>query len=130
MKHTKEDLQHALDYISKLCPVGKTVYTTVHKVSSTGMSRTMSVFVVDEDDSIRNITSYVAMLTGNTYLRDKNHLRVGGCGMDMGFHVVYSLGRCLYPDGFKLPKDKKYGRNGDTSGYDKDGGYALNQQWL
>lgn len=25
---------------------------------------------------------------------------VGGCGMDMGFHLVYTLGRYLYPDGF------------------------------
>ena len=54
---------------------------------------------------------------------------VGGCGMDMGFNIVYSLSRRLWPKGFKLPKGKA-GRNGDTSGTDTDGGYALNQRWL
>lgn len=44
--------------------------------------------------------------------------------MDMTFEVVYELGHYLYPKGFKLSKGQ-YGRNGDTSGYDKDGGYAL-----
>ena len=27
-------------------------------------------------------------------------LRIGGCGFDAGFHVVYELGMMLYPDGF------------------------------
>ena len=54
-------------------------------------------------------------------------LVVGGCGMDMGFHVVYSLGRVLWPKGFKV---NGIGRNGDISGHDKDGGYRLVHQWL
>jgi len=38
-------------------------------------------------------------------------LRVGGCGMDMGFHIVYSLSLALY-------------------GSANDGGYTLSQEWL
>ena len=30
-------------------------------------------------------------------------LRVSGCGMDMGFHVVYNLGYVLWPDGTPEP---------------------------
>ncbi len=59
--------------------------------------------------------------------REQDALVVGGCGMDMGFHIVYNLGRVLFPDGFKV---EGRGRNGDTSGWDKDGGYALNHRWL
>ena len=47
--------------------------------------------------------------------------------MDMGFALVYELSRELYPKGFKVAG---VGRNGDTSGHDKDGGYALKQRWL
>ena len=34
-----------------------------------------------------------------TYNRKAEAIRVGGCGMDMGFHVVYNLSRALYRDG-------------------------------
>jgi hypothetical protein len=31
---------------------------------------------------------------------DRNGIRVGGCGMDMGFHLVYTLSRALFDDGY------------------------------
>jgi len=85
---------------------------------------------------------------------DKNGgVRVGGCGMDMGFYLVYEVSRKLFPDGFgelgKMPLGHEirpatkedaikaigkgatfWGRNGDTSGWDNDGGYAIKQRWL
>lgn len=54
-------------------------------------------------------------------------VKIGGCGMDMGFHIAYELGRVLFPEGFKVDG---VGRNGDTSGWDNDGGYALYQRWM
>ena len=51
-------------------------------------------------------------------------LRVSGCGMDMGFHVVYNLGYALWPDGTPEPHGT---RNGAP---DSDGGYALKHRWL
>jgi len=44
--------------------------------------------------------------------------------IDMGFHVVYNLGRTLWPEGTPEPHGT---RNGEP---DRDGGYALNHQWL
>ena len=82
---------------------------------------------------------------------DKGYIKVQGCGMDMGFHIVYSLASALYRlEGFGvLASDKTcrpsnreeavkmvsqgikfWGRNGDTSGWDNDGGYALAHRWL
>lgn len=49
---------------------------------------------------------------------------VGGCGMDMGFHLVYNLGRTLWPTGTDNPHGR---RNGHP---DSDGGYALKHGWL
>jgi hypothetical protein len=59
--------------------------------------------------------------------RDREGLKVSGCGMDMGFAVVHELGRALFPEGFKV---EGVGRNGDTSGWDRDGGYALKHRWI
>ena len=93
---------------------GQTVYTSVKSVSSSGMSRTMSLYVVD-GDRIQNITYYVAQAL-KWPLVEKNGsrvLRVSGCGMDMGFHTVYTLARVLFA--------------GSVEG---DAGYSLRHEWL
>jgi hypothetical protein len=131
------DREKSIKFLKTFLKPGSTVYTVLRKVSSSGMSRHISVLVARKKRAyegqpvkpvIRDIGWHVANVTGFT-LNDNHSLKVGGCGMDMGFHVVYSLGRALYPKGFKLRKGQ-YGRNGDKSGYDTNGGYALNQQWI
>ena len=51
---------------------------------------------------------------------------VSGYGMDMGFHMVYSLGRTLYPNGDGKTVTR---RNGDTKP-ETDGGYLLKHEWI
>ena len=67
----------------------------------------------------------------------RDGLIVGGCGMDMGFEIVYNLGRTLWPDGAPCVGEKCQSNdhhNGDwdyTAGkLHRDGGYALKHQWL
>jgi hypothetical protein len=89
-----------------------TAYTILKSVSASGMSRTMKV-VTYHEGQVLDITWWVAKLGVGT-LADKygqRIIRVGGCGMDMGFHVVYSLSLALY-------------------GSANDGGYTLSQEWL
>jgi len=129
MKTKSADYTTSEKYLKKLFARNTKVYTTIKRVSSSGMSRHIEVFVARKEQII-NITWHVGNITGYKQNRDTNGLVVGGCGMDMGFHLIYSLSRALYPKGFKLLKSQKWGRNGDTSGYDKDGGYRLNQIWL
>lgn len=107
---------------------GKKVYTIVRHVSASGMSRSISSFIQHKGDIIC-IDWYINRILGYKFDKNQRGLKIGGCGMDMGFHLVYSLGRALYPEGFKLTKDQ-YGRNGDKSGFDKDGGYSLKQTWM
>lgn len=101
---------------------GQTVYALLRHVSSSGMSRRISLFIVSpakngQPASILNIDSLVADATGHTL--DKNGgIRVSGCGMDMGFYIVHSLADALWPHG-----TRKNGR--DTSG-----GYTLKHEWL
>jgi hypothetical protein len=88
-----------------------TAYTVLRHVSSSGMSRDISVKTVI-DGEIRDITYTVAEALGEK-IKDKNGqrvIRVSGCGMDMGFHLVYSLSSALY-------------------GHEERGGYKLSQEW-
>jgi len=76
----------------------KTVYTFLRHVSSSGMSRDITLKMVDDDGTLRDITYLSAKAMGET-CRDRhgwNVIRVHGCGMDMGFHLVYNLSHSLY----------------------------------
>jgi hypothetical protein len=155
-------------YLLTVLKPGAEVKTILRSCSRSGMSRRISLVVAIEDN-VQDITWHAARAMGEAtkqggrYVQDGG-LVVGGCGMDMGFHVVYNLSRTLFPDGFPIadgiapnghkmttgnfrgnhakpltPQDmaeyvrkgwKFHGRNGDKTGWDKDGGYALKQRWL
>jgi hypothetical protein len=120
MKARKE---YCAAQILKFVSPGSKVYTVLRHVAKSGMSRTMSIFVVDKGGEILSITTYVADLCDYTCTKD-GYLRADGCGMDMGFSVVYNLGQALWPEGTEKPHGT---RNGEP---DSVGGYALNQVWL
>lgn len=137
---------------------GDTIYTVLQHVSSSRMSRVINLFVIrNSERSGKPEPRYIGQLTAKLldHPWDYKHwgVKVGGCGMDMGFHLVYSLGRALFPQGFgeegyrvdgptirPLTKEKAAlavakgwtfnGRNGDRSGWDDDGGYALSHKWI
>lgn len=133
---TKEE---ALLQVSELgLKPGDTVYTILRHAAKSGMMRRISLVVI-KDNKPRQIDHIAAALgvanfktvtrydsRGSGYKDREEGLVMSGCGMDMGFALVYELGRALHPDGF----DTEHGRNGDTSGRDNDGGYAFNHKWL
>lgn len=118
--------QEAIDTLSKILRPGDKVYTILRHVSRSGMSRHIGV-IINQDGDMRDITGLVARAVDYRINKDRDALVANGCGMDMGFEVVYNLGRTLFRDGFKV---NGRGRNGDMSGWDKDGGYALKHSWL
>jgi hypothetical protein len=93
---------------------GSTVYTVLRSVSSSGMSRTLSLKVASEG-KILDLTYYAGTVLDwpIVEVNGSRALRVGGCGMDMGFHTVYSLSRALFRE----------------EGSTKDAGYLLNHAW-
>ena len=101
---------------------GAKVYCILRSVSSSGMSRAVSLYVKSAGD-MRNIDSLSADVLGYK-LAKKEGLLVSGCGMDMGFHLVYSLGRTLWPNGTETAHGIQNGKP------DTDGGYALKHVWL
>ena len=122
-KYTKEQIEQATEFLSKHIPAGTKVYTKIVHRSASGSTRTVAVYIVI-DNEIQEISGYVARLTGYP-INDKVYgIKVSGYGFDAGFDIVYALGSALFPDGFAIPEGQT-GRNGNTSGFDKDGGYAL-----
>jgi len=119
----KEQKQADFDYAKKqlldyYLTEGATVYTVLRSVSSSGMSRTISLKVA-KGGQILDLTYFASVVLGWP-LVEKNGsraLRVGGCGMDMGFHTVYSLASVLF-------RDKYEGQANAV-----DAGYSLQQAW-
>lgn len=122
----KEQTQLDIDYareqlLTHYLTEGDTVYTILRSVSANYMSRTISLKVT-KGSKILDLTYYASVLLGwkLVEVNGSRALRVGGAGMDMGFHTVYTLSRVL----FNSPL-KQY----DTQS-NPDAGYLLNQAWL
>ena len=120
---TKAETAYSLEYLRSVLKPGTEVFTQLRHVSKSGMTRWLDVYTVI-DGSIRNITWDVCAAADFTFCSRRHALKIEGCGMDMGFSAVYSLGRALYPQGTDSPHGM---RNGEP---DTDGGYALRQRWL
>jgi hypothetical protein len=82
-------------------PPKTVMYTVLRRVSASGMLRVIDLIAIK--DGVPFHYSYRASIALGWKL-DKNRagIRVGGCGMDMGFHLVYSLSYVLHGDGYAL----------------------------
>jgi len=119
IKTTRKELR-------KMLKPNTTIYTITRHVSQSGMMRHISAFVIYKSKLV-SLDWYIEKMGIAKRSKTANGLIVGGCGMDMHFWLTYELGHMVYPKGFKLTKGM-YGRNGDTSGYEKDGGYAFRKE--
>lgn len=80
----------------------RTVYTILRSVSSSGMTRHISLVVAGVNDEgkpdLYDITYLAAQALGDKLQERNGHrtIKVNGCGMDMGFHLVYNLSSVLF----------------------------------
>ena len=125
--------QEARDELRKMFPPGTTVPTILRHVSASGMSRAISV--IDPAD-LGDVSYLVARALGDRIDPRHGGVKVPGCGMDMGFHLVYSLSAVLYGDGWtctgsRCPSNvhvnERTPRDGNAEHTD---GYALSHRWL
>lgn len=113
---------------------GDTVHCVLRHVSRSGMSRRIDFYKLEAGDRV--------FLTGSIgHVLDMKHdrkggLSVSGCGMDMGFSVVYELGYALFPEGFTCigngcpSNDHSNGDRNRKPHKHNSGGYALRHAWL
>jgi hypothetical protein len=101
-----------------------TVYTVIRHASTSGMYREISVVIPVMKDKI-DVTEFgakraistvqqfvhpsytIAGLLNRGYSEKNGHNAVicKGCGMDMGFDLVYNLSSVLYGDGYKIKQE-------------------------
>lgn len=87
-----EALRRCFDRSRKAFPDGKLrIYTVLDHVSQSGMTRHISAFV-----PVMNSCNGKEYPDICCVAREK---KVGGCGMDMGFHLAYTMFCRAYPDG-------------------------------
>lgn len=113
--------EYACKVLRTMIKPNQTIYSVLRSVSKSGMSRDISFFIVHKG-ALRNIDCL--MSDACAIGEGKQGLKFGGCGMDMGFSGVYSLGINLWPNGTRKPHGM---RNGVP---DTNGGYALKHKWL
>ena len=152
-RYTKDETTEAIAALRDKLTPGRTVYTKLTHVSRSGMSRSIEVYLAEGRDNLTEITWLVARATNSRMDNTHGGIVMGGCGMDMGFALVYGLGRTLYPDGVPCTGSRGYDPdtyatiqdpprcksnehvNEATVPYSRDvthrdGGYALNQVWM
>ena len=123
MKYSKEEKQEALERLKEWIKKGDTLHTTVRHVSRSGMMRHISVKHLKATDNperpvnVSNYDYHIARVLDLPEAPNYQGVKIGGCGMDMGFHLVYILSRALF-------KDEPKGES------DRDHGYWINQEWL
>jgi len=96
----KTDKERAEAFLKDWFPKGSTAHTTVVHVAQSGMSRHIKVFAIS-GERIQNISYHVSKLLDWRFT-NKEAVFVGGCGMDMGFHLIYTLSSILYDDGYAI----------------------------
>lgn len=103
------EVKYCTDMLKKFCPRDTTVYTVLRGVSRSGTSRRIDCYSI-VDGELMYLSGYIEGITDMKRHKDGG-LLVHGCGMDMGFHIVYNLSAALY-------------------GHDNRGGYELHHKWI
>lgn len=105
---SKDKQKETIKELKKAFPKGSTAYTKLIHCSSSGMTRIIGVIGIKKNEpryysyKVGELLDYKCSDKFGEY-----GVKVGGCGMDMGFHLIYQLSSILYKDG-----------------------YAINQRWI
>jgi hypothetical protein len=131
---TKSEQEEALSRLKETIREGDTIYSFLRHRYAPGTAGVIRLFLIlpDNDNTrqvhVHQISKPVAKALGCAYEEDRDGITVEDWGKDMGFHLVYSLGRLLFPDGGSADKSA---RNSELKGmHETDGGYLLHHKWL
>ena len=131
-KISKSEREEALARLREWVKPGDTIYTTLESVSRSGMSRVIRLIKFENNEpSYLSYNAYLAGV-GSGFDRKRDGIKVGGCGMDMGFALVHELSYVLFRAGYeclgaKCPSsDHNNARcKCGASGYDHSDGRTL-----
>lgn len=103
----------SIAWLRKNVPQGSAVFTILTHVSRSGMSRNIKCLILHPQYGIDNISYHVARALELPHVDRDSAIRVSGCGMDMGFHLISSLAYAL-----------------DYRGDSETNAHGLNHYWL
>src|SRR3990167_8547827 len=100
MKYSKSEIEQSLNAIRVLVKPGDTIHTILRHVSRSGMSRNISPVLLRDGDTLHLSRSVAVILGLPNAAGSWDAVKIGGCGMDMGFSLVYNLSSHLFPNGY------------------------------
>ena len=110
-KYTAEDIATAREKLALYAPKGATLYTVLRHCARSGMSRSIDVYAMHNNEPVC-LTWAACRLLGWPFDAKNGGVKLSGCGMDMGFHLINSLSYAAH-------------------GYDCErAGYTFNHRWL
>lgn len=89
------------EWLKKYLQKGGTIYTIRRHVSRSGMMHHISFYIMLDNEPFI-INAYIADVLDMKFNKHYDALKVSGGGMDMGFHIVYSLSQTLFDDGYHI----------------------------
>lgn len=133
----REDREDAVRRLRELLRPGMEVQCVMRHCSRSGMRRRISLVVVGKDGSVFHLDGLAARALQWSRVRQYpgDGVVVDGCGMDMGFHVVYSLSSLVFGDyvvrlsGADRARLTRW-KNTRGKWSPTDAGYALTHHWL
>lgn len=83
-------------------PKGTTLYTILRRVSRSGMTRIIDVILLKDNQPLKIVVRECEECaeTSQSASRQGGWYKVGGCGSDAGFDLVYNLGCLIHNDGY------------------------------
>lgn len=81
------------------------LYTILRHVSKSGMSRSIDIVSISEDGDHYSLTYYAKCIMDYPFDQKNGGIKIGGCGMDMGFALIDSLSYAVYGDGYKIAQE-------------------------
>lgn len=103
-KQEKADRAEAIARLREWVKPGDTIHVINRHTSRSGMLRVLQLVKLETNERGEVQKSWLgynaALALGWSYDKEREGIRVSGCGMDMGFHVVYELGWKLFGDGW------------------------------
>ncbi len=117
--------QAAIEDLRGLLRTGDTVHCVLRNVSRSGMSRVIDLFVIRKGDRV-NIGHTASVALDSGWDRKRQGIRVGGCGMDMGFATVYNLAWVIFHD---TRRYKRWAAK-QSERQPRDAGYMLTHRWV
>lgn len=134
-----EARRKAIYRLRETVKAGGTLRTVVRHVTASGTTRWIDVYAIEGGELV--YLSHDVAKACRRKVNNRNHegVECGGCGMDMGFDLVYSVSRAMFPAGFDCigegcpsndHSNDRGERNYSPERHHSDGGYALRQRWI